>query len=58
MGKHLFIYLSVCTVFLMDKYLVSSSYANIMNSLVYIISAVASPFVGILGPDWIQSGLV
>ena len=32
----------------MDKYFVSSGYANIMNSLVYIISAVASPFVGIL----------
>ena len=30
----------------MDKYFVSSGNANIMNSLVYIISAVASPFVG------------
>ena len=32
----------------MDKYFVSSGYANIINSMVYIISAVASPFVGIL----------
>ena len=48
MGVYLFIYLSVCRVFLMGKYFVSSGYANIMNSLVYIISAVASPFVSIL----------
>ena len=36
------------SVFLMDKYQVSSGYANILNSLVYIISAVASPFLGFL----------
>ena len=44
----MFVYLSFCRVFLMDKYFVTSGYANLMNSLVYIISAVASPFVGIL----------
>lgn len=32
----------------MDKFGVNSSEANILNSLVYIISAVASPFLGLL----------
>ncbi len=35
-------------VFLMDKYFVTSSQANLLNSLVYLISAAASPFIGIL----------
>lgn len=37
-----------CRVFLMDKYGVSSSEANILNSLVYLLSAGVSPFLGIL----------
>ena len=32
----------------MEKYFVNSSQANILNSLVYLISAGASPFLGIL----------
>ena len=35
-------------VFLIDKYQVSTQQANVLNSLVYIISAIVSPFLGIL----------
>lgn len=36
------------SVFLMDKYFIHSGQANILNSLVYLISAGVSPFIGFL----------
>jgi MFS family permease len=41
-----FPFIGVATVFVEDKYGLRAAQANIINSLVYLISAVASPFLG------------
>lgn len=43
-----FPFIGLAVIFLMDKYGYVAKEANIVNSLVYIISAAASPFLGIL----------
>ena len=36
------------SVFLIDKYGVTTQTANVLNSLVYIMSAAISPFLGVI----------
>jgi nitrate/nitrite transporter NarK len=43
-----FPFIGLAVIFLMEKYGYEAKEANIINSLVYIISAVASPFLGVL----------